>query len=115
LADFSVRENPAELFGCRGDGITMKFECLKAWASLPGQLRCRGELYIPTVIHHLGFEVGSGGSLYRNIRAGSRPYSVEDIFRLLRNDVIFAHPFKDIDQRQVVYKAILKRAAEWQK
>jgi hypothetical protein len=89
----------AELWGCLGTGMLMTREALEAFAGfdhVPGYL----ELYVPTVVRHLGFhvdDVDRFSDLYAHVNAP--PEKDLAALRAARSEGhFFFHPFKRVEQ-----------------
>lgn len=88
-----------ELWGCLGTGMLMRREVLEGFAAqehVPGYL----ELYIPTMVRHLGFrldDVDRFSDLYAHVNAP--PEKDLAALRAARSDGhFFIHPFKRVEQ-----------------
>ena len=95
----STRQDPTELYGCLGTGMLIRRKALEAFATIdhvPGYL----ELYVPTLIHHLGFrldDVDRFSDLYAYVNAP--PEKDLAALRAARSEGhFFCHPFKRVDQ-----------------
>jgi hypothetical protein len=90
----SVREDPARLYGTLGNGFWLSREALAAYAALDDHPACYGELYVPTILHHLGFRVAEiPGALYAHVRYEPE-VSLAELLALKRAGAFFAHPVK---------------------
>ena len=97
LHRISVRENPDLLFGCLGTGFMIGRRALAAFAELPHYEPSYIELYLPTVLHHLGFRVADL-SLESDFGRAVRwrpPYTLDEAVRVRASGTTFIHPFKD--------------------
>lgn len=97
LRDVSVREDPTRLYGCLGDGFWMRREALEAYVAIGSHPPAYGELYVPTLIHHLGFrvvDVDAHSELYRHVAWGP-DHDVQRVLDLAASGVTFVHPVKD--------------------
>jgi hypothetical protein len=98
LRDISVRdEHHPSVWGGTGAGMILTRAALEAFALQPRHLVRFAELYVPTVLHHLGFRVGD---LARDSRlvdhSRFRPvYDADELDRLPREGVLAVHPVKD--------------------
>jgi hypothetical protein len=103
----SVREDPAERWGCLGTGMLLSREALAAFCSLESHPRAYVELFVPSVVHHLGFEVvdvDRHGDLYGAV--SWRPeYGIEDAIAAKRAGRTFIHPVKQVDALDAVLSA----------
>ncbi|MBA2475347.1 MAG: hypothetical protein H0V40_05260 [Actinobacteria bacterium] len=97
LRSVSVRADPTRMYGCLGNGFWLSRTALEAFVAVEDHPPCYGELYVPTLLHHLGFElvdIDTHSDLYRHVR-WYRPFAVEEVVRLKRDGAVFVHPFKD--------------------
>ena len=96
LHSISVRDDPTRIYGCLGDGMFMTREALAAFAAIEHH-PCYVEVYIPTVMHHLGHRVADmtrESDLYRWVRANP-PFDESELRTALAEGAAFIHPFKD--------------------
>lgn len=108
LRAHSVREEPTRLFGTLGDGFWISRDALAAYVAVGERPRAYGELYVPTLIHHLGFrvvDIDGDGDLYRHVRYEPE-LSLADVLAIKRSGGWFAHPFKQAG----AYERILAEA-----
>ncbi len=99
LRVLSVRQDPTRLYGCLGDGFWMSRAPLEAYLKVEDHPPCYGELYLPTLLHHLGFkliDIDSHSPLYRYVR-WHPPFTLDDVLRLRGKNPTFVHPFKQSD------------------
>ena len=97
-----MRDDPARLFGCLGTGFAMRRDVLASYAALEHLGGVYVELYLPTVVHHLGHRVEDmdrHGDLYHHVRAAP-PYTVAEAQALARGGALVVHPLKDADGLQ---------------
>lgn len=97
LRAVSVREDATRMFGCLGDGFWLNRAALEAYVSVQGHPPCYGELYVPTLLHHLGFhlvDLDAHSELYRDVR-WHPTFDLEQVLRVKRRGGSFVHPFKD--------------------
>lgn len=101
------RDDPGRRLGCLGAGMLLRRDALAAYCEAAEQPHVYGELHVPTVIWHLGFEVAdfdAYGDLYRAVRW--RPeYGVDEAIALKRAGAAFVHPFKELDALDVIRSA----------
>jgi hypothetical protein len=100
LASVSVREDPARLYGCLGTGFVMRRTALEAFAAAPHLDGIYVELYLPTMVHHLGFrveDVDRVADVYSHVR-WTPPYDLDEVLELRTQGIPVVHPFKAIDQ-----------------
>jgi hypothetical protein len=96
LRGLSVREHPERLYGTLGNGFWMTRAALAAYVAVEDPPPVYGELYVPTVLHHLGFRVAdidATGDLYRHVHYEPE-LSLADVVAIKRAGGVFAHPFK---------------------
>jgi hypothetical protein len=94
LREHSVRDDPARLFGTLGNGFWLAREALEAYVAIGQHPAVYGELYLPTILHHLGFRVADiPAELYGHVRYEPE-VSLAELLALKRAGGWFAHPFK---------------------
>lgn len=96
----TVRPDPGARWGCLGSGMLFTRDALAAFhAATPEAPHAYLELFVPTTIHHLGFEIADPdrhGDLYASIRW--RPeFTPEEAIAAKRAGRAFVHPFKRLD------------------
>jgi hypothetical protein len=97
LREHSVREDPTRLFGTLGNGFWLSRAALEAYVAVRDRPVVYGELYVPTLLHHLGFRVADlPGELYGAVRYEPE-VSLAELLALKRAGGYFAHPFKTPD------------------
>ncbi|MDD5349590.1 MAG: hypothetical protein PHQ12_05215 [Chthoniobacteraceae bacterium] len=98
LARFSVHEEKSAICGMLGNGFTISRRALEAFAALPEPPRVYNEVLVPTLIHHLGFQIadiGAYSDAFRHVRWGPL-WTEEELVDLARRGAACCHPFKDI-------------------
>lgn len=97
LAERSTRDDPRLMFGCLGTGFIIGRDALAAFAGVEHYSPCYVELYLPTVLHHLGFEVADLSALTDFGRAvrWAPVYGLREARELQATGATFVHPFKD--------------------
>ena len=96
LREHSVREDPTTLYGTLGNGFWLSRDALAAYTAVGERPHVYGELYVPTLLHHLGFrvvDIDGAGDLYRHVRFEPE-LTVEDVLEIKRAGGYFAHPCK---------------------
>ena len=94
LREHSVREDPTRMYGTLGNGFWISRDALAAYVAVEQRPPAYGELYVPTLIHHLGFRVVDiDGDLYRHVRYEPE-LSEADVLAIKRAGGWFGHPFK---------------------
>jgi hypothetical protein len=97
LARVSVREDRERLFGCLGDGVWLTRRALDAYVDVGEHPPCYCEVYVPTLLHHLGFrvvDVDAHSDLYHDVR-WQPDRSAAEVLELARAGAVFVHPAKD--------------------
>jgi hypothetical protein len=114
LERVSVRENRERMFGCLGNGIWLSRAALEGYVNVGEHPPCYCEVYVPTLIHHLGFrvvDVDAHGDLYRHVR-WQPELTVDEVIELARAGAAFAHPIKDQQVNDTVRDVILARSGQ---
>jgi hypothetical protein len=97
--DISRRDDPALRWGCLGDGMLFRRDALEAVATVSDPPHGFMELFIPSLVYHLGFElvdVDAISDLYAQLRW--RPdFTVKEALAAKRAERSFLHPFKSVD------------------
>ena len=103
LADFiagiSRRDDPGVRFGCLGTGLLFRRDAFSAFCTLDDPLSRYFELFVPTVVHHLGFDVvdvDAVADVYMAIR-WLPEFDLATALAEQRAGRTFVHPFKQID------------------
>jgi hypothetical protein len=99
IARVSRREDTAVHYGCLGTGLLFTRAAFDAFCALDDPPPAYVELFVPTIVHHLGFDVvdvDAVADLYMDVR-WLPEYGVEDARRARRAGRTFIHPFKRID------------------
>jgi hypothetical protein len=97
LRRLSVRDDPTRLFGTLGNGFWISREALADYVAVTDRPQAYGELYVPTLLHHLGHrlvDIDGHGDLYRYVRYEPE-LALTDVLRAKRAGAAFAHPFKE--------------------
>ena len=95
----SRRDDPGVRFGCLGTGLLFRRDAFTAFCTLDDPPSRYFELFVPTVVHHLGFDVvdvDAVADLYGAIR-WLPEFDVEGALAEKRAGRTFVHPFKRID------------------
>jgi hypothetical protein len=96
LREHSVREDPTRLYGTLGNGFWLARAALEAYVGLGARPPVYGELYLPTILHHLGFRVAEiPAELYASVRYEPE-VTLAELLALKRAGAWFAHPFKTL-------------------
>jgi hypothetical protein len=94
----SRRDDPGVRFGCLGTGLLFRRDAFAAFCTLDEPPSRYYELFVPTVVHHLGFDVvdvDAVADLYLAIR-WLPEFDVADALAEKRSGRTFVHPFKQI-------------------
>lgn len=97
LQHVSVREDRERLFACLGDGIWLSRRALEAYVDVAAHPPCYCEIYVPTLVHHLGFrvvDVDAHSDLYHDVR-WQPERSAAEVLELARGEAVFVHPAKE--------------------
>ena len=97
LRAVSVRDDPTRVFGCLGTGFVLRRPVLEALADTELHAPSYVELYVPTVVHHLGFavdDIGRHSRLADEVR-WEPEMTLDEVLAAKRAGHFFAHPFKD--------------------
>jgi hypothetical protein len=111
LRRLSVRDDPTRQFGCLGDGIWLSRRALQAYVEVGDHPPCYCEIYVPTLLHHLGLrlvDIDAHGDLYRYVR-WTPPYSTPEVIDGRRQGAAFIHPVKDLEAVRAVREAVGER------
>lgn len=110
LRAVSVREDRERIYGCLGDGIWISRAALEAYLGVAEHPPCYCEVYVPTLVHHLGFrvvDVDAHGDLYRDVR-WLPVFTPAEALARAADGAVFLHPVKD---RGVVTTLLERQAA----
>lgn len=97
LRSVSVRDDPTRLFRCLGDGMWISRDALGAYVVAGEHPPCYCEVYVPTLLHHLGFrvvDVDAHSDLYLDVRWLPR-FDTEQAMARFADGAAFIHPVKD--------------------
>jgi hypothetical protein len=112
LRRHSVREETTRIFSCLGNGIWVTRRALEAYVAVGHHPPCYLEVYVPTLLHHLGFHVvniDAHSGLYRHVR-WLPPFTVAEVIERLGQGTAFMHPVKDEGAVGAVMRVISQRA-----
>ena len=105
LRAHSVRDDPTRMFGTLGDGFWLSRAALEAYVSIGERPVVYGELYVPTILYHLGFGVAEiPARLYGHVRYEPE-VSLAELLALKRAGGWFAHPFKTLGAFDLILAA----------
>lgn len=108
VAGISVRDDPAIRWGCLGTGLLVRREALAAVCELDDPPPHYVELFLPTVVYHLGFgvvDVDAVSDLYSAVR-WLPEFGVEAALAEARAGRTFVHPFKRLDALPAIQAAL---------
>ena len=97
LRGLSIRDDPARLFRCLGNGMWISRRALGAYADVDDHPDCYCEVYVPTLLHHLGFrvvDVDAHSDLYRDVRWLPQ-FDADQVMARFTDGTVFIHPVKD--------------------
>jgi hypothetical protein len=102
--EISQRDDPTVRWGCLGDGMLIRRDALQAVAAVSDPPHGYMEMFIPSLVHHLGFElldVDAISDLYTQLRW--RPaFTVKEALAAKRAERTFMHPFKSVDALDLI-------------
>jgi hypothetical protein len=107
LRRITVREGPPRLYGCLGTGFLMRREALEALVAVEPPRLVYHEMYIPTVLHHLGYRLGDFdeiSDIYEEVAYRPAKTLAEVLDAKCRGH-FFVHPFKDVELLDQVRRA----------
>jgi hypothetical protein len=107
LARVTVREAPTTMYGTLGNGMWLSRAGVQSYISASPHPECYGELYVPTLLHHLGHEIvdiDAHGPLYDAVR-WMPEFTAGEVDALARGGALFVHPVKDADVRLTALRA----------
>jgi hypothetical protein len=99
IEGISHRDDPGVRFGCLGTGLLFRRDAFSAFCTLDDPPSRYFELFVPTVVHHLGFDVvdvDAVADLYLAIR-WLPEFDVAAALAEKRAGRTFVHPFKQIE------------------
>lgn len=99
LMDVSDDDDPSavRIFGGVANGFVIGRDALEAFVTFERHLTRYAELYVPTLLHHLGFRVRDAvrvSRVFDHVR-WAPVYSESEIRALRRGSVLAVHPVKD--------------------
>jgi hypothetical protein len=97
LQALSVRDDHARMFGVMASGLWLTRAAVESYVAVRDHPRCYGELYVPTLLYHLGHrvvDIDSVSRLYENVR-WEPDHDAEEVQRLRSQGATFVHPVKD--------------------
>jgi hypothetical protein len=100
----SRRDDPRVRLGCLGTGMFFRRDAFDAFCSLEGAPEAYVELFVPTAVHHLGFDVvdvDAVADLYADVR-WLPEFGVDEARAARRAGRTFVHPFKTLDRLDAV-------------
>ncbi|MEI8340583.1 MAG: hypothetical protein WCH43_03485 [Verrucomicrobiota bacterium] len=112
LAGITCRGASKALYSMLANGFMMTKDALESFCAIPNHLKVYTEIYLPSVIYHLGFKVqkiNALTNLYDFVRY-EPAYSFEEVTGLIREGKTFCHPVKCVDRYPDLYRAVLERA-----
>jgi hypothetical protein len=107
IAGISTRDDDRVRWGSLGTGLLLRRDALTAFCSLSDPPPYYCELFVPSVMHHLGFEVvdvDAVSDLYMAMR-WLPEFTVEEAVAEKRAGRSFVHPFKRLDALPVIRDA----------
>jgi hypothetical protein len=107
LRSVTIRDDHTCLLGMLACAIWLSRAAVESYVSVGNRPRCYGELYVPTLLHHLGHrvvDVDAVSRLYRDVR-WAPAYDAADAEALRAQGATFLHPVKDRATRRTVLSA----------
>jgi hypothetical protein len=104
VASISQRDDPSIRWGCLGTGLLLRREALEAFCALPSPPPLYIELFVPTVLYHLGFDVAdidALSDLYSAVRFLPE-MSSQEVMAAYDAGKVFAHPYKGVDVLEAI-------------
>lgn len=104
IAEISRRGDVGTRWGCLGTGLLLRRDALQAFCSLVDPPAYYVEMFLPTAIYHLGFEVvdiDAVSDLYATVRWVPE-LGLEDVRSAKHAGRAFVHPFKALDQLEAI-------------
>jgi hypothetical protein len=111
LRRLSVRDADLRLFGCLGDGMWLSRRALQAYVEVAEHPPCYCEIYVPTLLHHLGLRVvnvDAHSDIYRNVR-WMPPFDAREVVQRVEAGSVFMHPVKDREAVRAAAEALSAR------
>lgn len=108
ISSVSRREDRATRWGCLGTGLLLRREALQAFCAMVDPPPYYVEMFLPTAIYHLGFDVvdiDAVGDLYSAIR-WLPEFEIQEVLAAKRAGRTFAHPFKRLEELDVIGAAM---------
>jgi hypothetical protein len=100
IETITTRDDPGLRLGCLGTGMLLTRDALTAFCALDDPPPYYVEMFVPTVIHHLGFRVvdmDAVSDLYAAVR-WLPEFDVDEALAAKRAGRHFVHPFKQLDR-----------------
>jgi hypothetical protein len=98
--DISRRDDPAVRYGSLGPALLLRRDALGALCALDDAPPCYFELFVPTAVYHLGFDVvdvDAVSDLYASVR-WLPEFTVDEALAARRAGRLFVHPFKRLEE-----------------
>jgi hypothetical protein len=99
LRRHSVRDEPDAVYGILGNGMWLSRAALADYVAIDEHPACYGELYVPTLLHHLGHkvvDVDAHSDVYAHVR-WDPPFTRPEVLALAARGASCVHPVKDMD------------------
>lgn len=112
LARVSVRDDPTTMYGTLGNGMWLSRAAVQSYVGAGPHPRCYGELYVPTLLHHLGYEIVDievHSRLYEAVR-WQPEFGEGEVAALVQAGVPFVHPVKGREVRLGALRAAVARS-----
>jgi hypothetical protein len=107
LRRVTVRDEPPRLYGCLGTGFVMRRRALEALIAVDPPQLVYHEMYVPTVLYHLGFrlaDIDQISHVYDEVTF-EPVKTLAQVLEAKRQGHFFVHPFKDVHLLDDVLRA----------
>ena len=104
IAGITTRDDPLVRWGCLGTGVLLTRAALEAFCSLEDPPPYYVEMFVPTVVHHLGHRVvdmDAVSGLYAHVR-WLPELDLHEVRAARRAGHHFVHPFKQLEQLELL-------------
>jgi hypothetical protein len=99
ISTISRRPDPEARWGCLGTGILLRREAWDAFCAIPDPPPYYIEMFLPTVLYHLGFDIlniDAVSDFYRDVR-WLPEFSLSDVLAAREGGRALVHPFKTLE------------------
>ncbi len=116
LESISIQPDGRTVWGCMGNAPTISWRLFQAFINLP-LWRKPYEILYPTVAYHLGYKMKAYSKRAEwYLQAGGRHMTTGTVMGLVEEGKApFCHPHKILEDRPMIYEAILRKAGRSRK